>query len=101
MLVRTDERGSGCSCTEGAIVSESSTVVSGAIADMLGFLQAASAPPLPEPRRSVPASAPRVAFSDCRLDDTDRHLLSLLQANAREPAATLARKLKVARTTVV
>lgn len=35
------------------------------------------------------------------LDDTDRHLLSLLQANAREPAAMLARKLKLARTTVV
>jgi DNA-binding Lrp family transcriptional regulator len=38
---------------------------------------------------------------DLRLDDTDRHLLGLLQANAREPAATLARKLKIARTTVV
>jgi DNA-binding Lrp family transcriptional regulator len=35
------------------------------------------------------------------LDDTDRRLLSFLQANAREPAATLARKLKLARTTVV
>ena len=35
------------------------------------------------------------------MDDTDRHLLSLLQADAREPAATLARKLGVARTTVV
>jgi len=35
------------------------------------------------------------------LDDTDRHLLSLLQANAREPAALLARKLGLARTTVV
>jgi len=35
------------------------------------------------------------------LDDTDRRLLSLLQANAREPTATLARKLKLARTTVV
>jgi DNA-binding Lrp family transcriptional regulator len=35
------------------------------------------------------------------LDDTDRHLLSLLQANARESAALLARKLGVARTTVV
>jgi DNA-binding Lrp family transcriptional regulator len=35
------------------------------------------------------------------LDNTDRHLLSLLQANAREPAALLARKLGVARTTVV
>ena len=38
---------------------------------------------------------------DLRLDDLDRHLLSLLQANAREPAANLARKLKIARTTVV
>ncbi|SCK22998.1 DNA-binding transcriptional regulator, Lrp family [Variovorax sp. HW608] len=38
---------------------------------------------------------------DLRLDDIDRHLLSLLQANAREPAANLARKLKVARTTIV
>lgn len=35
------------------------------------------------------------------LDDIDRRLLSLLQANAREPAATLARKLRLARTTVV
>lgn len=35
------------------------------------------------------------------LDDLDRHLLSLLQSNAREPTALLARKLKVARTTVV
>lgn len=35
------------------------------------------------------------------MDDTDRHLLSLLQANARESAALLARKLGVARTTVV
>ncbi|MGH8787639.1 MAG: Lrp/AsnC family transcriptional regulator [Cupriavidus necator] len=38
---------------------------------------------------------------DFKLDNIDRHLLSLLQANAREPAANLARKLKVARTTVV
>lgn len=38
---------------------------------------------------------------DFRLDDIDRHLLSLLQANARAPAADLARKLKIARTTVV
>lgn len=37
---------------------------------------------------------------DVKLDDTDRHLLSLLQANAREPVANLARKLKIARTTV-
>lgn len=35
------------------------------------------------------------------MDDVDRRLLSLLQANAREPAAVLARTLKVARTTVV
>ncbi|MBY4898283.1 Lrp/AsnC family transcriptional regulator [Cupriavidus sp. AU9028] len=35
------------------------------------------------------------------LDNTDRHLLSLLQANARESAANLARKLGIARTTVV
>ena len=35
------------------------------------------------------------------LDETDRHLLSLLQANARESTATLARKLGLARTTVV
>lgn len=38
---------------------------------------------------------------DLRLDDTDRHLLALLQADARAPAAQLARQLKVARTTVV
>lgn len=35
------------------------------------------------------------------LDQTDRHLLSLLQGNARESAANLARALGVARTTVV
>lgn len=35
------------------------------------------------------------------LDDTDRQLLSLLQTNAREGTATLARKLGLARTTVV
>lgn len=35
------------------------------------------------------------------LDALDRHLLSLLQANARESAALLARKLRVARTTVI
>ena len=38
---------------------------------------------------------------DVKLDDLDRHLLSLLQVNAREPAANLARQLKIARTTVV
>ena len=36
-----------------------------------------------------------------KLDATDRQLLSLLQANAREPAAILARKLNLARSTVV
>jgi len=36
-----------------------------------------------------------------RLDAIDRQLLSLLSANAREPAAILARKLGLARTTVV
>lgn len=35
------------------------------------------------------------------LDDLDRRLLTLLQANAREATATLARKLGVARTTIV
>ena len=35
------------------------------------------------------------------LDTTDRELLSLLQANARESTATLARRLGLARTTVV
>ncbi|MGO4281505.1 transcriptional regulator, AsnC family [Cupriavidus sp. OV038] len=35
------------------------------------------------------------------LDQTDRHLLSLLQGNARESAANLARVLGIARTTVV
>ncbi len=34
-------------------------------------------------------------------DDLDRQLISLLQANARTPTADLARKLAVARTTVV
>lgn len=51
----------------------------------------------------TPAPAPAEArlFPDLKLDDIDGQLLNLLQANAREPAATLARKLKVARTTVV
>jgi len=35
------------------------------------------------------------------LDEHDRYLLSLLQANAREPVASLARKLGLARTTIV
>ncbi len=36
-----------------------------------------------------------------KLDDLDRRLLALLQADARAPAAELARHLKIARTTVV
>jgi len=36
-----------------------------------------------------------------RLDDLDRHLLALLQADARMPTAELARRLRLARTTVV
>lgn len=35
------------------------------------------------------------------LDDLDRRLIALLQADARTPTATLARRLEVARTTVV
>ncbi len=38
---------------------------------------------------------------EVKLDDTDRHLLSLLQRDARESAASLARKLHIARTTVL
>jgi DNA-binding Lrp family transcriptional regulator len=34
------------------------------------------------------------------IDETDRRLLALLRANAREPAASLAKKLKVSRGTV-
>lgn len=36
-----------------------------------------------------------------RLDDLDRQLLALLQADARAPTAQLARRLRLARTTVV
>ncbi len=49
----------------------------------------------PKRRRSAPPAAPRHLR-----DDLDRRLLALLQANARESAADLARKLGVARTTV-
>jgi DNA-binding Lrp family transcriptional regulator len=35
-----------------------------------------------------------------RMDELDRRLLSLLEANAREPTASLARKLGISRTTV-
>ncbi|MEO8278401.1 MAG: Lrp/AsnC family transcriptional regulator [Ideonella sp.] len=38
---------------------------------------------------------------ETQLDELDRRLLALLQANAREPAAELARRLNLARTTVV
>ncbi|HKD47746.1 MAG TPA: Lrp/AsnC family transcriptional regulator [Rhizomicrobium sp.] len=34
------------------------------------------------------------------IDDTDRKLIALLRANAREPAASLAKKLRVSRGTV-
>lgn len=43
----------------------------------------------------------RMEHPHARLDDLDRHLLALLQADARAPTAELARRLKVARTTVV
>ena len=51
--------------------------------------------------RTSPRWRPGAGLRPPPLDATDRHLLSLLQANAREPAALLARKLGVARTTVV
>lgn len=41
------------------------------------------------------------SLHNARMDDLDRHLLALLQANARMPTAELARQLKLARTTVV
>lgn len=89
-------------------MSESSAVMSRVIPEMMGFLQSGSAPPVSR-RADAPARQEHSASArsevkiavDCKLDDIDRHLLSLLQANARESAATLARKLKVARTTVV
>jgi DNA-binding Lrp family transcriptional regulator len=43
----------------------------------------------------------RMDLAQARLDELDRHLLALLQADARLPTAELARQLKVARTTVV
>src|SRR3984957_10623387 len=39
-------------------------------------------------------------YDDETMDDLDRRLLELLRANAREPAASLAKKLKVSRGTV-
>lgn len=46
-----------------------------------------------------PSQSPRSAAQ--ARDQTDRELIALLQANARESTANLARKLGVARTTVV
>jgi len=46
-------------------------------------------------------SPPAGASLPTRLDAIDRHLIALLQANARESTANLARKLGIARTTVV
>jgi DNA-binding Lrp family transcriptional regulator len=40
-------------------------------------------------------------MDETTMDDLDRRLISLLQANARESTANLARKLGIARTTVV
>ncbi len=40
-------------------------------------------------------------FSPVRLDDIDRQLIAALQLNARESVAMLARKLGIARTTVI
>ena len=39
-------------------------------------------------------------YDDETMDDLDRRLLELLRANAREPAAALAKKLKISRGTV-
>jgi DNA-binding Lrp family transcriptional regulator len=48
-----------------------------------------------------PMKSPRTVDTGVRRDKLDRELLALLQANARESTANLARKLGVARTTVV
>jgi DNA-binding Lrp family transcriptional regulator len=48
------------------------------------------------PKAAIPSSFPATVR-----DQLDRDLLALLQANARESAANLARKLGVARTTVL
>ena len=45
--------------------------------------------------------APRSAAETPSLDATDRELLALLQANARESVTTLGKKLGIARTTVI
>ncbi|MCZ8073816.1 MAG: Lrp/AsnC family transcriptional regulator [Paucibacter sp.] len=49
---------------------------------------------------AIPPSQPLRSAAQAR-DQTDRELIALLQANARESTANLARKLGVARTTVV
>jgi DNA-binding Lrp family transcriptional regulator len=51
--------------------------------------------------RKAPASPPPQEPSATLRDETDRDLITLLQANARASSANLARKLGVARTTVV
>ena len=56
---------------------------------------------LPRPPRYAPTQ--RIPMSDSRpiaLDEIDRQLISLLQINARESVAMLARQLGIARTTV-
>lgn len=49
----------------------------------------------------TPPPPPKPPDALARLDPLDRALIALLQANARESTANLARKLDVARTTVV
>ena len=51
--------------------------------------------------RKAPSPPPPQESSDTLRDQTDRDLITLLQANARESSANLARKLGIARTTVV
>jgi len=49
----------------------------------------------------TPAASPPALASVPALDDTDRALIAALQTNARESAANIARRLGVARTTVL
>jgi DNA-binding Lrp family transcriptional regulator len=58
-----------------------------------------AAPPKPIARPARLQGAPQAAAGP--RDEVDRALIALLQANARESAANLARKLGVARTTVL
>jgi DNA-binding Lrp family transcriptional regulator len=55
----------------------------------------------PDAARAAPHAAARSRPPAQAKDQTDRELIALLQANARESTANLARKLGVARTTVV